>query len=243
MDTATQNAVMRQAYTIELHQKLDEANMAVQQKNLPAAAKLYEDAYTLVQQIGPGIQAEAAQTVSGLTSVKMELAREDQREGDYRGADEMVSRVLIVNPGDPEAIEFKKQNDQLIAQTRGTRPDMATLERVPAIQNQKTDAATLARDGQMLYEMGQLEDAEVKLEQAIKLDPDNQGASFYLSLVKQARYKRSDDAKTIDNADRMTKVEVAWEAPINIVTNMLLIRMPRPILLIPGPAARRSTLK
>ena len=32
---------------------------------------------------------------------------------------------------------------------------MATLERVPAIQNQKTDAATLARDGQMLYEMGQ----------------------------------------------------------------------------------------
>ncbi len=220
MDTATQNAVMRQAYMIELHQKLDEANVAVQQKDLVAAAKLYEDAYVLVQQIGPGIQAEAAQTVAGLTSVKMALAREDQRQGDYQGADEQVSRVLIVNPTDQEAIAFKKENDQLIAQTRGMRPDAATLERLPAIQKQKTDAATLARDGQMLYETGQLEDAEAKLEQALKLDPDNQGANYYLGLVKQARYGRSDNAKSLDNDERMVKVERTWEIPVNIVTNM-----------------------
>jgi tetratricopeptide (TPR) repeat protein len=220
MDTATQIAVMRQANMIELHQKLDDANMAVQQKDLVAAAKLYEDAYALVQQIGPGDQAEAAQTVAGLTSVRMALAREDQRQGDYHGADEQVSRVLIVNPTDQEAIEFKKENDQLIAQTRGTRPDAATLDRVPAIQNQKADAATLARDGQMLFEMGQLEDAEAKLNQALKLDPDNQGANYYLGLVKQARYARADNAKSLDNDERMVKVEKNWEIPVNIVTNM-----------------------
>src|SRR5580658_1235789 len=66
---AVNEAVMRQADVIVLRQKLDAANSAVQQKDFTAAAKLYQDAYNLVQTIGPGIQQEASQTVSGLVSV------------------------------------------------------------------------------------------------------------------------------------------------------------------------------
>ena len=36
--------------------------------------------------------------------------------------------------------------------------------------------------------MGKFDEAGVKLNQALKLDPDNQGAFYYLNLVKQANY-------------------------------------------------------
>jgi tetratricopeptide (TPR) repeat protein len=217
---AVNEAVMREANTIVLRQKLTAANAAVQQKDLESAVKLYEDAYSLAQSIGPmSIPQEWSETISGLVAVHMELAREAERQGDLHMADVHVSRVLTVDPTNAEALAFKKQNDLLIAQTRGTQPDMATLQEAPAIQSQRTDAATLARDGQMLYEMGKLEEAEVRLQQALQLDPDNRGAFYYLTLVKQARFAREDRHKTEDNNDRMVQVMRAWEKPVNITTN------------------------
>ena len=62
---------------------------------------------------------------------------------------------------------------------RGKMPDDTTLQQIPAIVHEKTDADTLVRDGQLLYEMGKLEEADVKLHQALKLDPNNQGAFYY----------------------------------------------------------------
>ena len=80
-------------------------------------------------------------------------------------------------------------------------------------------AATLARDGQMLYEMGKLDQAETKLGEALRLDPENRGAYYYLELTKQARYAREDKHKDIDNDDRMVVVGRAWEKPLRVVTN------------------------
>ena len=47
---------------------------------------------------------------------------------------------------------------------------------------------TLIQDGKLLYEMGKLNEAEVKLRQAVREDPQNQVASYYLNLVKEARH-------------------------------------------------------
>ena len=48
-------------------------------------------------------------------------------------------------------------------------------------------ASTLTHDGKLLYEMGRLDAAEAKLEEAIKRDPQNQAAAYYLKLVREAR--------------------------------------------------------
>src|SRR5262249_36826085 len=150
-----------------LRQKLADAKSAVARGDLPLAAKLYEDAYTLTQSIGSGIDAEKAQTISGLVSVRMELARRAQGNGDLREADNQVNRVPKVAPQTPAAIAFKKQNDQMIAAMKGKVPDTQTLEQVPAIVKDKTDAGTLVQDGRLLYEMGKLEEAEVKFKEAL----------------------------------------------------------------------------
>ena len=82
------------------------------------------------------------------------------------------------------------------------------------------------RDGKLLYEMGKFDEAEVKLKEAIKLDPDNEGAFYYMNLVKQARYDREAHAHTIDTQDRMVQVENAWVKPVN-----------RGLLPVPNPYA------
>jgi hypothetical protein len=216
-DMAVSEAVLRQANTVVLRQKLVLARDAATRGDLVVAARLYEDAYALVQQIGSGIPDETTQTVSGLVAVRMELAREAQRQGDIAGlreADTQVNRVLKVDPQNPAAVAFKKQNDRLIASLRGKVPDDATLQEVPTIANENMQAQTLVRDGKLLYEMGKFEEAEVKLQQALKLDPHNQGAFYYLSLVKQGMYAREERIHTTDNQTRIVQVSKAWESPI-----------------------------
>lgn len=213
-EIAVSEAVLRQANTIVLRQKLVEAQDAVAHNDLLVAAKLYEDAYQLVQKIGSGIPAETAQTISGLVSVRFELAREAQRQGHLHEADMQISRALKVEPQNAAALAFKKQNDQMIAAQRGQVPDEATLQQVPTMSNEKTEADTLVRDGKLLYEMGKFEEAQAKLEQALKLDPVNEGAFYYLSLVKQGVYAREERHHAVDNETRMVQVTKAWESPV-----------------------------
>jgi tetratricopeptide (TPR) repeat protein len=212
-DMAVNRAVLNQANTIVLRQKLEDARSAVARGDLRTAATLYEDAYTLTQQIGSGIDAEKAQTISGLVSTRLQLARQAQGNGDLREADTEVSRVLKVDPQNPAALAFKKQNDQMIAAMRGRVPDAPTLEQIPVVAKEKTDAGTLVQDGKLLYEMGKLEEADIKFKDALKLDPGNEGAVYYLNLSKQASYARDERVHSYVSGERMVDVEKAWEKP------------------------------
>lgn len=213
---AVTQAILRQANTIVLRQKLIQARTAMTQGHVEVAAKLYEDAYALVQKIGSGIPAETEQTISGLVAARYELAREAQREGRLHEADMQISRALKVQPQNAAAIAFKKHNDRLIAAQRGKVPDEATQQQVPMIKNKKTEANTLVQDGKLLYEMGEFEDAQAKLERALKLDPLNEGAFYYMNLVKQGLYARNQRTHTIDNENRIVQVSKAWAAPKNL---------------------------
>ena len=212
-DMAVNEGVVRQANTIVLRQKLSDARNVANRGDLAGAAKLYQEAETLAEQIGSGINIERAQAVSGLATTRLALARRAQSQGDYHEADIQVIQVLKVDPKNSSAIAFKNQNDQLIVAMRGRMPDPATLDRIPSVLKDKSDAATLVQDGKLLYEMGKLEEAEAKLVAAMKLDPDNTGAIYYLNLVKQMRYARSESMHSVANADRMVEVQQAWDKP------------------------------
>ncbi|HEY5232592.1 MAG TPA: tetratricopeptide repeat protein, partial [Verrucomicrobiae bacterium] len=185
-DMAIRRAVQDQAYTIVLRQKLEDAKVAAASGDLAGAAKIYEEAYAVSQQIGSGIDVETARAMSGLTATRLTLAKQAQGRGDLQEADTDISRVLKVDPKNAAALAMKKQNDEMIAAQVGTVPDRQTTELIPAMQNDKTQAATLVRDGKLLFEMGKLEEANVKLNEALKLDPDNEAAFYYLNLVQQA---------------------------------------------------------
>jgi len=108
-DMAVNQAVLNQANTIVLRQKLADAKSTAARGDLVTAAKYYEEAYALTQQIGSGIDAETAQTISGLVSTRMQLARQAQANGDLREADTQVKRVLKVDPKNQAAIASKNR--------------------------------------------------------------------------------------------------------------------------------------
>jgi hypothetical protein len=93
-DAAVNEAVLRQANTIILRQKLLDAKNTAMRGDLTGAAKLYEDANTLTEQIGSGIPEEKAQTISGLASTRLALARQYQSQGNLLEAATQVNRVL-----------------------------------------------------------------------------------------------------------------------------------------------------
>jgi uncharacterized membrane protein YgcG len=61
--------------------------------------------------------------------------------------------------------------------------------------------------------MGRMEDAEVKLKQASKQDPDNVMAFYYLTLIEEARYAQGAREREIAVKRKNVQVERAWLTP------------------------------
>lgn len=208
--TAVNEAVRRQADRITLRQKLVDAQVAQQRRDLTTAARIYDEAWKLVEGIGSGVEAEARQTIAGLTAVRMELARDAQERGDLRGADENVKDVLRVNAADTAAQEFKIRNDKLLAEQKKYSPSPAAIEKVPAIQKEKEDSNTLVQDAKLFYELGKYDEADAKLKEALRIDPGNTSANYYRNLVQQARFRRGVDARNVTSTTRIVQVEDHW---------------------------------
>ena len=81
----------------------------------------------------------------------------------------------------------------------------------------KAKAGDLVQDGKLLYEMGKLDDAEVKLKQAQELDPDNTRASYYLNLIQQTKFARESAQHTADTNVQMPQVDKQWVLPASKV--------------------------
>ncbi len=95
-------------------------------------------------------------------------------------------------------------------------PDTATLEGIPPGTRQNTEANSLVQDGKVLYEAGEFKEAEDKLNQALKADPNSQGAYYYLSLDKQAQYGRDELDRTAQGGDAMVEVAKAWTPQLGV---------------------------
>ena len=67
-EAAVNEAVYRQANRITLRQKLVAAQSALERRDYPAAAKLYDDAWELILKIGAGVDEEVRQTKAGLAA-------------------------------------------------------------------------------------------------------------------------------------------------------------------------------
>jgi tetratricopeptide (TPR) repeat protein len=210
---ASNEAVLRQAETIVLRQKLTDAKAVAQRGDLVNAAKLYQESVTLADQIGSGIDAERQQAVAGLAATRLTLARDAQSHGDLLEAQNQVQQVLRVDPKNGAAIAFKEKNDQMLAAMKGRMPSTETLEKVPQMQADKTAASTLVQDGKLFYEMGKYEEAEAKLNEALVIDPQQTTATYYLNLVQQMKSARDSSQHQTDLQIRMEHVQRDWTLP------------------------------
>jgi type II secretory pathway component GspD/PulD (secretin)/tetratricopeptide (TPR) repeat protein len=210
VDLAVQQALHRQADRVTLREKLNEASAASQRHELPTAAKLYDDAWKLVEGIGSGVEAEKARTLAGLSSARLELARAAQSRGDLREADTQIKDLLRVAPKNSAAQAFKRENDKQLVAKRRLMPEVAVQEQLPAIAKDKDAAFALVQSARVLFQAGKLDEADVKIREALKLDAGNQAATYYASLINQERERRSTEKRNLSSQKMMVQVEDAW---------------------------------
>lgn len=93
-----------------------------------------------------------------------------------------------------------------------------------ALLDQTTKAGRLVRDGKLLYEMGKLDEAGARFKLALKDDPHNRAALYYLNLVSEARFARVGQAHD--------GIVERWTEPVN-----------RNLLSAPSPSARTNLVQ
>src|SRR5579884_658608 len=211
INMAGDEAIRRQAKTIQLRRTLVEAQEARARGDLLGAHKLYEQCYGLVQEIGPGgIGPEASQTIAGLSEVLMALAREDQRQQHYKDAEELFTRMLVVDPKNQIAIDAKRDNERRLEAQRGTIPDQDHINKIHDFREQEIQAATHVQNGKLLFEAGKLDEAEVELKIAYAMDPSNVAAYQYLTAIQQKRLANSARDTDLASTTSLLQVEKAW---------------------------------
>ncbi len=214
-ETAINHAVMLQASHITLRQKLVEANAARERRDLPTAAKLYDDSWTLIQQIGTGVDPEITEVRAGLALVRLELASAAQRRGDYKEAAVQLDDVLRVDPSNAIALDMKRNNQKLLAEQAGRIPHDEVKARVPDLMKEKVNASTKVQDGKLLFEMGKMDDAAKVLKEAVSEDPQNQAAYYYLNLINEAQFQQKMHNRDVASRHALVEVEDAWYTPAN----------------------------
>ena len=205
---AGEEAVRRQADAIQLRRTLANAATARTKGDLVASAKLYEEAFQLVMQIGVGVDQERLETVAGLADVRLELAGRAQKR--IHEADAGLARVESRSEN-LTAQKFKESNDKKIATLQGRVPSKDSRLRC---LNTKPNGSKPppVQDGRLLMEMGKLEEAKAKLKLAVREDPKS-AAFYYLALIEEQLYAQETRKREVNAKEALVEVEKAWNPP------------------------------
>ena len=210
---ATDEAVRRQEALILLRKSLARADQAAQANDLVGASRFYEESLRFGQQVGAGAELEMRETIAGLAGVRLELAHQAQRRRDFQEADLQINRVLAVDPANSQAQAMKRDNDRALDGLRGRLPSQAVRDLMPEVERLKEQVGQLVQDGKLLYEMGRLNEAEAKLQEAFRLDPSNAPAEYYLKLIGETRYSHGARAREVMVKEKIVEMEKAWLPP------------------------------
>src|SRR5437762_4817973 len=101
---AADESVRREAFRVDLHRKLADAQIAQKKGDNFEAAKLYTDCVGLIKKIGTGVETEQKTVLAGVQLVRLQLAEQAQRSGDFTGAELQVSAILAADPKNEPAL-------------------------------------------------------------------------------------------------------------------------------------------
>jgi len=230
-DVAIDVAVKRQAKLIEVRGFIGQGRAAEAERDVVAGAQAYNRALQGLREIGGIIEPEHSDAVAGLARTTLVLADQAQRRGDYIGARAHITRVLNEDPKNKEALELRARNERLIADSIDKTPHDIALQTVEATKTNMVEAAKLVQDGKLYYETGRLKEAEAALREAIRDQPDNKAASYYLDLVNGRRYLEELRLREVNSKQMLLEVERQWADPVK-----------REVLPTPNPYARTNVV-
>ena len=182
-------------------------------KYADAAAKL-EEALRLVPR-APATEIDHDRAVRGLTDCYLHLADGALHDGDYVKARQYAQRVLADDPQsrDAEDIIVKSKREEAV----GAKPSVPTppaLDATPEFVAKKDQIKKLFREGKILMNSGQYDEARKRFEAVLLIDPYNEDAATLLKSVDEARMEIAHGAQDESRAQRLLEVADSWTPPI-----------------------------
>ncbi|HEY0552530.1 MAG TPA: hypothetical protein VGF13_23220, partial [Verrucomicrobiae bacterium] len=211
---AAEVAVRRQEQLIKAREKLAQARVAEARREILNASQQYNTALELVQGIGAMGDAERGEAISGLSRTTLMLADQAMGRGNFVEAKLHIDRVLKVDPTNELARKVREQNDRLAEENKGKVPHPWAEEYLAKADSNHVEAARLVQDGKLYYESGNLKEAEEVLRRAIRLEPDNKGAHYFVDLVIARKYATEARLREIGSKQLLMEVEQEWSAPV-----------------------------
>src|SRR5260221_897903 len=211
LQSAIDEGIRRDAYKVDLHKKLADAKAAEKKGDNFEAGNLYSVCAELIQKIGPtGLDAERKEVMPGLVHVRMILADQQQRAGNFAGADLQAGAILRVDTKNEAALNFKRGNEEARQRMNGRMIDDATAAKLQEAANIRMQANTLAQNGKFLFEAGRLNEAETNLLRSVKLDPLNKAAFYFLDLIREQRQRAENLLREDKSKQWLLEVDRSW---------------------------------
>ena len=176
------------------------------------AAMLYEETIRLARTLGnmKAIEKNVAKAREGIVYSRLRVARALQDQDLFQEADQEAAKAQAYDPDNSRLRKFRKSNEDVRIAHIGRVPSREVRAAVQKLRRKRGDVLTLVRDGKAYYELGQLGEAEKRLKEAVKLDPQSDVAYYYLRLVLEAKYDIEGRARDHNFQKRVIEIAEAW---------------------------------
>lgn len=181
-------------------------------KRFDSAALLYEETIRLARWLGnmKAIEKDVAKAREGIVYSKLRLARALQDQDFFKEADEVAAQAQAYDPDNSRLRKFRKSNEEVRKAHIGRVPSREVRTAIQSHRNRRAKVLTLVRNGKAYYELGQLGEAEKRLKEAVKLDPQSDVAYYYLRLIVEAKHDLEGRARDHNFQKRVIEIAEAW---------------------------------
>jgi tetratricopeptide (TPR) repeat protein len=181
-------------------------------KRYDSAALLYEEAIRLARKLGnpKAIARDVTKAREGIVYSRLRLAKSLQDQDFFKEADEVAAKAQVYDPDNSRLRKFRKSNKEVRKAHIGRVPSREVQAAIESHGNKKATVLTLVRDGKAYLDLGQFGEAEKRLKEAVKLDPQSDVAYYYLRLILEAKYDREGRARDHNFQKRVIEIAETW---------------------------------
>ncbi len=216
--SAREEIVRRQEGQVAARRLIDQAQKLYSAGNYQDTIAKLEEAVKLLPR-AKVTESERGRALHMLTDSYYRLADAALRDGDNNKARALAEKSLEYDPNNRSAegviVQVKKAEAQPDGTGLASAKSSRALDATPDFIAKKDQIKKLFREGKILMNSGQFDEAERRFQQILLLDPYNEDASTQLKSVSAARIDIALGAADATRVRRLEQVADAWVPPIS----------------------------
>ena len=211
---AREELVRRQEAQLRAEKIMTEGEKLYYAGRYAEAALKLEEALKLVPP-APATEIDRDRAQRGLTDCYLHLAEAALQAAHYPEARQYADRVLAYEPQNRDAEEIiVRSKREEAAGVKPSAPPAPKLDETPAFVAKKDQIKKLFREGKILMNSGQYDEAEKRFQQILLIDPYNEDASTMLKSLDKERIEIAQGAQDETRVHRLLEVADSWTPPI-----------------------------